>query len=368
MGAAYSATERKAGNVTNEWSKPEHAAAYLARMHDIPHRAAGEGTVLAEIPTDAKRILDLGCGDGHLLALVLAHCPDATGVGLDFSPAMLERAQKRFADDSRATLVEHNLEEPLPDLGPLDCVVSSFAIHHCADQRKRGLYEEVFNLLEPHGVFCNLEHVASPNERVHARFMTAMDMMPEDEDPSNKLLDVETQLQWLKEIGFEDVDCHWKWRELALLAGRKPQVRAAGDGQEMDEAPSQAEVRWLDSQLEAFNQQKVGRDDFQPVNLVIREQGKVVAGLKGLAGWGWLYVRVLWVEESHRHQRLGSRLLERGEQLARERGCIGACLSSFTFQAPIFYERHGYSTFGKIDDYPQDQTLYFMSKRFDAGH
>lgn len=208
--------------MTNEWTNPEHAKAYLARMKDIPHRAEGEATLLSEIPVATKRVLDLGCGNGHLLALVLARCPEAAGIGLDFSPTMLGQAGQRFSGDPRVSLVAHNLDQQLPEFGSFDAIVASFAIHHCEDKRKRELYGEVFDRLQPGGVFCNLEHVSSPSETIHNRFMEEMGMTADDEDPSNQLLDVDTQLGWLWDIGFVDVDCHWKWRELALLAGIKP--------------------------------------------------------------------------------------------------------------------------------------------------
>jgi tRNA (cmo5U34)-methyltransferase len=205
----------------SEWKDPEHALDYLARADRFPHRAEGEGVMSDHVPRDARRILDLGTGDGRLLALLRLDRGDSAGVGLDISEAMLGAARERFAEEQGVELVRHDLAEPLPDLGSFDVVVSCFAIHHVHDTRKRTLYAEVFDRLEPGGVFCNLEHVASPTPRLHSAFYRALGIPLEVEDPSNHLLDMETQLRWLREIGFTDVDCYWKWLEMALLIGVK---------------------------------------------------------------------------------------------------------------------------------------------------
>lgn len=206
---------------TNLWQLPEHALGYLAQVDAIPHRAEGEAALLEFLPPRVTRVLDLGSGDGRLLALVRLVHPQLHGTVLDFSDAMIQRLKERFADDPSVRVVRHDLDGSLPPLdGPFDAVVSSFAIHHLAHTRKRSLYAEIFDRLVPGGAFCNLEHVASATPSLHAQFLERLGIV--DEDPSNRLLDVETQLSWLREIGFDHVDCHWKWRELALLAGVKP--------------------------------------------------------------------------------------------------------------------------------------------------
>jgi SAM-dependent methyltransferase len=207
---------------TNEWATAEHALAYLARADAIPHRTEGEATLLDLVPRDVRRALDLGTGNGRLLALLKIDRPQAQALALDFSPTMLQATRERFIGDPTIRVIEHNMDTPLPDLGHFDAIVSSFAIHHCTHARKRALYKEIFAALEPGGVFCNLEHVDSTSPAMHAQFLHSMGWTPNSEDPSNKLLDMETQLGWLRAIGFADVDCYWKWRELALLAGFKP--------------------------------------------------------------------------------------------------------------------------------------------------
>jgi ubiquinone/menaquinone biosynthesis C-methylase UbiE len=206
----------------NLWTSNEHVEDYLRRADQISHRTEGEAAVLEFVPAGTRRILDLGTGDGRLLALVRQRHPETEAVAVDFSPAMLEAVRQRFATDARVRVLDHNMDLPLPALGTFDAVISSFAIHHLVHERKRALYEEIFRLLNRDGVFCNLEHVASPTQRLHEEFLRRIGFTVETEDPSNKLLDVETQVGWLRDIGFVDVDCQWKWRELALLTGARP--------------------------------------------------------------------------------------------------------------------------------------------------
>jgi len=213
------------GNPVNLWQSAEHVRDYIERADLISHRGEGEAALLEFIPAATRRILELGTGDGRLLALARSAHPETEAVAVDFSPSMLEAARRRFVGDPRVRVVEHNMDSSLPPLGSFDAVISSFAIHHLVHERKRALYREIFGVLNPGGVFCNLEHVSSPSERLHEDFLVRIGFTVETEDPSNKLLDVETQLGWLREIGFADVDCQWKWRELALLVGVRGLVK-----------------------------------------------------------------------------------------------------------------------------------------------
>ena len=213
---------QKDSNAVNEWQTIDHVLAYLARADKLPHRTEGERVLLDQIPKHTNRVLDLGTGDGRLLSLVKLVRPKAEGVALDFSEPMLERARARFAQDAHVSVIKHDLSLPLPSeqLGNFDVVVSSLAIHHLEHSRKRQLYKEIFGLLNPKGVFCNLDRVASPTDNLHNKFIMVSGT-PKTEDPSNKLLDVETQLRWLRKISFTDVDCYWKWLEIALFVGFK---------------------------------------------------------------------------------------------------------------------------------------------------
>jgi tRNA (cmo5U34)-methyltransferase len=218
-GRSYSSKE--------EWSSVQHATSYLNIVDVVPHRSEGEAVLLEHIPIDAKRVLDLGTGNGRLLKMIKANRPNIEGVGIDISPTMLKVAQESFVGDRTVKVIQHDLDDPLmrSELGTFDTVVTGLALHHLSHRRKHSIYDEIFSLLSHGGVFCNLEHVDSPTANLHEHFLNSIgDRIARfaRDEYSDRLLSMETQLHWLRQIGFVDVDCYWKWLELALLIGIKP--------------------------------------------------------------------------------------------------------------------------------------------------
>src|SRR5262245_48223656 len=115
---------------TNLWRLPDHALAYLEQADAIPHRTEGEAALIECLPREVGRVLDLGSGDGRLLALVLLVHQEASATALDFSSAMLDRLRERFSGNPRISVVPHDLDAALPSFPHrFDAVVSSFAIH-----------------------------------------------------------------------------------------------------------------------------------------------------------------------------------------------------------------------------------------------
>ncbi len=203
------------------WKDQDKVTEYVGRVGRLAARAAGEAELVAHLPAEVDRVLDLGCGDGRLAALVLDARPAATqAVGLDSSPPMLDLARERFAGDERADLRTHDLREPLPDLGVFDVAVAGFAIHHLSHERKRTLFEEVVGALRPGGVFINLEVVQCATPELQAEFYDLIERP--GGDPEDVLAEVEPQLAWMRAAGLEQVDCMWRWRGFALLVGTRP--------------------------------------------------------------------------------------------------------------------------------------------------
>jgi tRNA (cmo5U34)-methyltransferase len=94
------------GVAPEEWTTAAHVRRYLTRADEYPRRAEGESVLLEHVPRGAPRILDLGTGDGRLLAMLRADRPQMLGVGLDFSELMLDAARERFAGDERIGFVD----------------------------------------------------------------------------------------------------------------------------------------------------------------------------------------------------------------------------------------------------------------------
>ena len=131
----------------------------------------------------------------------------------------------------------------------------------------------------------------------------------------------------------------------------------------MNRHPSETETDYIREALNQFNCVHVGDDGHTPLNLIEYDaDGSIIGGLLGGTYWGWMYIDILWVREDHRRQGVGSRLLTEAEKEAVRRGCHHVHVDTMSWQAPAFYQKHGYEVIGVLPDIPLGNQKYLLMK------
>ena len=138
------------------------------------------------------------------------------------------------------------------------------------------------------------------------------------------------------------------------------------DYERVEGEPAAALRKPIFDRIDQYNDAVTGIvEPAQPFALVLRDPASqaVTGGLWAISYYGWLFVELLVLPEERRGQGLGTRLMREAESAARERGCTGIWLDTFSFQARGFYEKLGYTVFGRLDDYPPGQSRFWLQKR-----
>ncbi len=235
------------------WKLPAIVDRFLTYRAAIPLAQEQIGVMMSILKSSGQPVesfLDLGCGDGILGAAILGSYPKARGVFVDFSEPMLVQARDVLRE-YEGQLAFENLDYGNPTwvnamqaYAPFDAIVSGYSIHHQPDGRKREMYKEISSLLKPGGWFINIEHVSSANEvnvNLFEKHYTSVRYAIEKQNggtrslqeieheyrtrpdkAANILAPVEDQCNWLREIGYEEVDCYMRIYELAVFGGRRP--------------------------------------------------------------------------------------------------------------------------------------------------
>ena len=132
----------------------------------------------------------------------------------------------------------------------------------------------------------------------------------------------------------------------------------------VEPAVDEAAEKAISDGLTAFNESLAPGANWRALSIYARDEfGVVQGGLTGSSYYDWLFVKWLWVAEPFRGRGIGSKLLMRAEEIARERNVGAVYLDTFTFQAPDFYEKHGYREFGRLDDAVHGHARIWLAKR-----
>ena len=137
---------------------------------------------------------------------------------------------------------------------------------------------------------------------------------------------------------------------------------------EILQEPSDADREAILRPLLAYNQANGGPSNYEAVAIMLRDTigRESLGGLWGRLYYNWLFVELLFVPDNLRGLDFGSRLLAQAEEFARQKKCAGIWLDTHSFQAPAFYLKRGYETFGTLNDYPKGQKHFFFRKLLDS--
>jgi len=132
----------------------------------------------------------------------------------------------------------------------------------------------------------------------------------------------------------------------------------------LETEPTEEDLNLLAKGLQSYTEAIAGIEERRSLCFFLRdEQGALLGGVEGSFGnYGWLWVGSLWVSEQLRGKNLGIQLLQAIEDEARNQACTHVYLNSFSFQAVSFYERHGYTIYGQLEDFPPGHTMSSLKK------
>ena len=129
--------------------------------------------------------------------------------------------------------------------------------------------------------------------------------------------------------------------------------------------PSESDVRVIDEGLSRHNEMMIGPRKCLPVGCFARKGDQVVGGITGELFWDYLYIDMMWIEEAHRGSGIGRELIRAVEELSMKHGVYRSHLCTASFQSLGFYEKCGYTVFGRLEEMPKGETEYYLHKRLE---
>jgi tRNA (cmo5U34)-methyltransferase len=220
---------------------------WKSTAEDRERRRAGHRALLAELlpfgGDDSFTFVDLGAGTGAAARTILDYFPGARAILADFSPQMMTQGAAELAPyEGRYSYVEFDLTArgawPAGIPARVDAVISSLAVHHLRDERKRELFREILEHLVPRGWYLNYDPVRPPDPVAGEAWLRAGDRRdpgaahkrthrtPEEqfryENHVRYMIPLEPQLAFMRTAGFEGVDVYWKELDYVIYGGRRP--------------------------------------------------------------------------------------------------------------------------------------------------